>query len=148
MNSKAIVTIDTPMGYTNEITSHNIVKQGTIMGTILCIDETDKMNEIGERCYTTYGPEIKINNLLYVDDIVGVGSSMVIENTVKNLKLLEERKKFTFCNIKSIIVKIRNKDRGYRRPKTQVSKGPINMANTTKCLGEIFHYDNLNKERI
>ena len=50
--------------------------------------ETDKINKIGERCYTTYGPEIIINNLLYVDDIVGVGSPMAIENTVKKLKLL------------------------------------------------------------
>ena len=36
MNSKAIVKIDTPVGYTNEITLHDIVKQGTIMGPILC----------------------------------------------------------------------------------------------------------------
>ena len=73
MNSKAIVTTDTPVGYTNEITLHNIVKQGTIMGPILCIVETEKINKIGERCYATYGPEKRINNLLYVDDIVGVG---------------------------------------------------------------------------
>ena len=56
------------MGYTNEITLHNIVKQGTIMGTILCIVETDKINDNGERCYSTYGPEIRINNHFYVDD--------------------------------------------------------------------------------
>ena len=36
MNSEAIATIDTPVGYTNEITLHNIVKQGTTMGPILC----------------------------------------------------------------------------------------------------------------
>ena len=41
MNSEAIVAIDTPVGYTNEITLHNIIKQGTIMGSILCIVETD-----------------------------------------------------------------------------------------------------------
>ena len=90
MNSKAIVTIDTPVGYTNEITLHNIARQGTIMVPILCIVETEKINKIGERCYTTYGPEIRINNLLYVDDIAGVGSPKVIENTVKNLKQLDK----------------------------------------------------------
>ena len=83
MNSKAIVTIDTPVGYTNEITLHNIVKQETIMGPVLLIVETDKINKIGERCYTTYGPEIIINNLLYADDIVDIGNQMVIENTVE-----------------------------------------------------------------
>ena len=56
------------------------------MGPILCIVKTDKINDIGERCYTTYGPEIRINNLLYVDDIVSASSPMVIENTVKILR--------------------------------------------------------------
>ena len=83
------------------------------MGPILCIVEKDKRNKIAERCYTTYGPEIRINILLYVDDIVGVSNSMVIRNTDKTVKLLEEREKFTFCNVKSVIVKIGNKDRGY-----------------------------------
>ena len=46
MNSKAIVTIDTLVRYTNEITLHNIVKQGTIMGPIICIVETDKINKL------------------------------------------------------------------------------------------------------
>ena len=42
---------------------------------------------------------------------------MVIENTVKNVKLLEVRKKFTFSNIKSVIVKIGNKDGGFDEQK-------------------------------
>ena len=129
-------------------TLHDIVKQETIMRIILCMVATDKINKIGERCYAIYGPKIRINNLLKADDIVGVGSPMVIENTVKNLELLEEGKMLTFSNIKSVIVKIGHKDGGYRGPKTQVSKGPINMANTATYLGEIIHNDNLNKERI
>ena len=55
------------------------------MGPILCIMEASKINKIGEECCATCGPEIGINNLLYVDDIVGV----VIENTVKNSRLFE-----------------------------------------------------------
>ena len=61
MNSKAIVKIDTPVGYTNEITLHNIVMNGKMIGPILYIVETDK---IGERRYITKGTEIRINNLL------------------------------------------------------------------------------------
>ena len=41
MNSKAIVAIDTMVGYTDEITLYDIVKQGAIMVPILCIVETD-----------------------------------------------------------------------------------------------------------
>ena len=98
------------------------------------IVETDKINEVGERCYTTYGPEIIINNLLYVDDTVGVGSPMVIESTDKKFKAIRRRKKLTLCIIKSVILKIGNKDSGYCRQKTHVSKGPINMTKTTKYL--------------
>ena len=54
----------------------------------------------------------------------------------------------TFSNVKSVIVKIGNKDRGYRGSKIQLSIGPISMSNTTKYLGKIFHNDNLNKEGI
>ena len=80
MNCKAIVAIDAPVGYTNEITLHNIVMQGTIVRPIQCIVKTYIRNKIGEGCYTTYGLEIRVNNVLYVDDIVGVGNPMVIEN--------------------------------------------------------------------
>ena len=38
----------------------------------------------------------------------------VIENTAKNLKLVDERKKFTFSSIKISMVKIGSKDGGYR----------------------------------
>ena len=41
---------------------------------------------------------------------------MVIENTVKYLKLFEERKKLTFSSIISVMVKMGNKDTGYRGP--------------------------------
>ena len=67
------------MGCTNEITLHNIIKEGTIMGPIFSIVETDKVDEMGERCYPTYGPEIRIKNLLYVGKIVGSGNPMAIE---------------------------------------------------------------------
>ena len=57
MNSKVIVAIDTPVGCTNEITLHGIVRQRAIMGPILCIVGTDEINENVERCYATYGPK-------------------------------------------------------------------------------------------
>ena len=47
----------------------------------LLLVETDKINKIGERCYTTYGPEIRINSLLHVDDMVGKGNPMATEKS-------------------------------------------------------------------
>ena len=65
MNIKAIVTIDTPGGYTSKIALRNILKQGITIGPILYIVDTDKIIKIGERCYTTYRQEIRINHVLY-----------------------------------------------------------------------------------
>ena len=60
-----------------------VTATGSTQKRVKTVVKTDKINEIGERCYTTYRPEIRINNLLYVDDIVGVRITMVIENGVK-----------------------------------------------------------------
>ena len=49
MNSKAIVAINTLVGYTNEITLYNIVKQGRIMGPILYVVEIDKRNKMDQK---------------------------------------------------------------------------------------------------
>ena len=58
------------------------------MGPILYIVVTDKINIIGKMCCTTYGPEIRISNLLYIilyllyiDDILGVAIPMAMENS-------------------------------------------------------------------
>ena len=68
--------------------------------------ETDKINKILERCYTTYGPEIRIKYLLYVDEIIDVGNSMVMENTVK-IKAIRRKKKVYFQQYRRPISKSR-----------------------------------------
>ena len=70
---------------------------------------------------------------------------MAIENTLRNLKLLDERKMFTLSSIKRSILKIRETKRGCQVPKTQVRRGLINIANTRMYQGEVLH--NLDKKR-
>ena len=65
------------------------------MRAILCIVETDKIIKIGERCYATYGPEIKLSNHLCVDDVVRVCNPMVVENIYK-FKTIRIKKKVCF----------------------------------------------------
>ena len=62
------------------------------MGPILRIVEAYAMNKVLKKCLTRYGSEIRINNLSYVYDIVGVGNSIVLEDVVNYIKLLEENK--------------------------------------------------------
>ena len=48
MNKEAHILIETPVGMTDSITVHEIVKQGTIFGPKLCSVATEKINGIGE----------------------------------------------------------------------------------------------------
>ena len=49
LNKKAVITIQTPVGDTNPIEVHEIAKQGTIYGPLLCVINTDKVNTIGTK---------------------------------------------------------------------------------------------------
>ena len=47
MNKESNIVIETPVGMTDSITVHEIVKQGTIFGPKVCIVVTEKINGIG-----------------------------------------------------------------------------------------------------
>ena len=48
LNKESNIVIETPVGMTDSITVHEIVKQGTIFGPSLCSVSTEKINGIGE----------------------------------------------------------------------------------------------------
>ncbi len=151
MNENAYVAIYTPMGLTKTITLTDIVRHGIIMGHTLCTIETDKINTIGEKSITSIGPGISIQNLIYVDDVAGIGTRETIEATGRNLVLMEERKKFTFNNAKTVILPIINNNKDIKRRKTpiiQVKRGEVGTVESAKYLGECFFTKDLNKNRI
>ena len=69
MNKKSTIVIDTPVGKSNPVEVGEIVKQGTLSGPVLCNINTDKVNQVGHKSITTIGPNIRIEALIYVDDI-------------------------------------------------------------------------------
>ena len=52
MNKESNIVIETPIGMTDSITVHEIVKQGTIFGPKLCSVATEKINGNGEEIST------------------------------------------------------------------------------------------------
>ena len=139
MNEEAIAEIDTPFGKTENIKLADIVRQGTIYGPKICNITTDKINKIAEKPITIYGPNLMIESLIYMDDVVGVGNKTTIERIVRNMREMEVQKKFTFNVDKSkyMIVppsckytKSKNVD-----VKLEVKKGMINKVNEYKYLG-------------
>ena len=72
INRKATVTVQTPFGETSSFDTDPIVKQGTVLGPVLCSSSTGEYSEknVGV-CMGT----INIPSLLYVDDIIDLTSS-------------------------------------------------------------------------
>ena len=90
-------TISTPIGNVGPVKANEIVRQGTIIGPKLCCINTDKINNIGRKCITNIGPNIRVDMLTYVDDITYVNSNLVqIKKAVANLRCMGKCKGLTF----------------------------------------------------
>ena len=74
MNKKIKITIDTPVGRTEEFTAQNIVKQGSVCATKLCCSSTGKVNEMSPQSSYNLTPDMKLQAIVYVDDIAGAGN--------------------------------------------------------------------------
>ena len=73
LNKRAHVTVQTPHGDAAQFTTEPIVKQGTVLGPILCSTTT------GEHCDESAGVAVGtllLASLLYVDDIIDVTSML------------------------------------------------------------------------
>ena len=92
LNKNAKVVVQTPHGLTTEFTTDPIVKQGTVLGSILCSSST------GEYCGVNVGVAVGtmiLASLLYVDDIIDLSL-----NTDECLKAHENA--LTFSNKKKL----------------------------------------------
>jgi len=68
----------------------------------MCCASTLKVKKLGPTILTSLSPNLHIGGLTYVDDIAGMGSERVAENTLTALKTMEELKQFTFSTKKQI----------------------------------------------
>jgi exonuclease III len=87
LNKKAEVTVKTPYGLTEAFTTDPIVKQGTVLGSILCSGST------GEYCGRNEGlpvGDMMLSSLLFVDDVLDM-----TETEIKREKAHEEAVLFT-----------------------------------------------------
>ena len=142
LNEQGSAIIKTPAGEIGPINADEIVRQGTIWGPKLCCINTDKINTIGRKCLTYIGPEVKVETLIYVDDIQNASSNVKqLENAVDNLKRLENQKGYIFNNKvqKTAIMIIDKKKNKEYKINASVKKGEIKQTNQYKYLGEWFN---------
>ena len=87
LNKKAEVIVKTPFGFTDAFTTEPIVKQGTVLGPILCSGST------GEYCGRNEGVpvgDMTLSSLLFVDDVLDM-----TETEVKRVRAHEQAVIFT-----------------------------------------------------
>ena len=104
MNTKASVTIKTPMGDTYPLILSNLVKQGTVLGSVLNNCSLDRFSK--ESFGYTFG-SVGIKPLEFVDDIANPSSSR--QTAVLGNKLLENiqhEKRVNFSVEKCELLKI------------------------------------------
>ena len=145
LNKKANITIQTPVGETDQIAVEEITKQGTLYGPILCDINTDKVNKIGVKNINTIGPHIECEASIYVDDIEQAGSHVnTVERTAKNCVAMEDQRKFTFNNEveKTAFMIINPKKKSQKlqlqQLETKVKRGDIKRTTEYKFLGEWY----------
>ena len=148
MNTNIKAIVDTNGHQTNQIDIKEAVRQGTIFGGILCSLETDKVNVIRQPTYTMVHPEIPIESLVYVDDILGHGSEKTIKGTIENLRGLEIEKKVTFGIEKTHIMKMQYAKNKLEDLELTVRQGQITNSNVEKYVGILVNEKGDNKDRI
>ena len=95
LNENTEVTVVTPSGTTEKLKVGEIVKQGTVLGPTLCCVVTDQVNGIGEDQVGCIGNQ-RIGILVFVDDVMSAGSAEDARRCIRNLREMEQKKKFTF----------------------------------------------------
>ena len=136
MNENAKITVDSPVGLTDEFKVNNIVKQGTVYAVDICAAGMAHINNTGYGIRTMYGPDLDIGALEYVDDMVSAGTANTSNNTVQACAMLEEKKKVSINTDagKSAVMKI-NKKKYNDSITKQVNKGEFKEVIEYKLTG-------------
>ena len=143
MNRNGSAKVKTPHDMTKDILSEEVVRQGTIYGPKLCSIITDKVNSIGKKCIATIGPNLKCEELIYVDDIkFATSNKRMPENTISNFWSMDTLNKYTFNNQpdKSAILIIKPKAKStIKDMNTKVKWVRIDQVSEYKYLGELYN---------
>ena len=146
MNKETDIIIRTPVGNTDDIQVKEKVKQGTILGPIMCCAETSAVNSIGEEVKYSYG-KINIGIPVFMDDIATAGKAEHIRKGIKNCARMEREKKISF-GLKKTKYMIVKTGREEKKLNETVQAGRIKRTVKCKCPGMTISTDGQLTENI
>ena len=130
LNKTADIVVKTPVGNTEEFTINNIVKQGTVMGPLLC------SASIAECCeeHTQGGASVwscVVRSLAYVDDILDINEDEYNANNAHNTVIhFSQKKRLEISWKKCAILSVNSK----KIPQLMVDGKPIKAEKSVKYL--------------
>ena len=153
MNSKVKAVVETPVGRTEPFELEEIVRQGTVCAVDMCGVSTDKINRLTDSSEPLIVSGTVIKHPVYVDDMIGLGTTSMIENIEPKMKYLEESKKYVFNNEKGkteiLQIKLnKKKKKPEQKPNVTVKKGKIGYTDSYKCLGDQYDETGKNLSKI
>ena len=146
LNKEASVVVQTPFGETTKFTTDPIVKQGSILGPVLCSTST------AEYCSTNLGVTIGtlvIASLLYVDDIIDLSSSHCdCLDAHQSAVLFAKLKKLKY-SVSKCFNMIINKKKGSEHPELYLDDEEMVLpVSVITYLGDLFNEQGNNDDLI
>ena len=147
MNKETVIIIRTPAGNTDNMQVKEVVKQGTILGPIMCCAETSAVNSIGEEVKYSYG-KINIGMPVFMDDIATAGKAEHIRKGIKNCARMEKEKKISFGLKKTKYMIVKTGREEEEEINETVKAGRIQRTDKCKYLGMTISTDGQLTEHI
>ena len=138
LNENSKIVVKTPVGNTEDFTVKNIVKQGTVLGPLLCSASTAECCEE----HTTGGVRIgatSIRSLAYVDDILDLSEDAKEATEAHNTVVKFTKKKRLQLSWKKCGIIPINARKNTKIPCLPVDNKPIKTETSAKYLGDIIN---------
>ena len=145
MNKEAKVTIKTPHGPAGPIVVNDLVKQGGVLGPVVCSAST------GEYCDEGSGYPVGamlVKPLAFVDDTADSNVNKKSAETAHERAVrFGERKKLTYSTDKCMVL-IQNEKPTVSPPELKIADEVLKIVNVLKYLGDMFNNKGNNKDLI
>ena len=138
LNETSDIVVSTPVGNCREFTANNIVKQGTVLGPILCSASTAECCTEHRSGGVSIGSTV-IRSLAYVDDIMDINEGTEEATTSHETVLKFTNKKRLELSWKKCAVIPINASKNSEMPVLYVDEKAIKIETSAKYLGDILN---------
>ena len=145
LNKEAKVTIKTPHGPAGPFLVSDLVKQGGILGPIICSTST------GEYCHEGIGfpvGTLLIESLAFVDDIADININPDNADAAHMKALTFAARKKLSHSVDKCLLLIQNEKRGVSPPQLVIDDVVMKIVDIIKYLGDLFNKQGNNKDLI